>query len=64
MASPQVLLVCVWKGKTKIDQEGADSSLNSDDILPLEIRLTTVPVEMELEVERVRHLRYMREIRL
>lgn len=30
--------------------------------LPLEIRLTTAPVEIELEVERVRHLRYMRAI--
>jgi len=38
--------------------------LTNVSILPLEIRLTTVPVEMELEVERVRHLRYIREIRL
>jgi len=30
--------------------------------IPLEIRLTTAPVEIELEVERVRHLRYMRAI--
>lgn len=30
--------------------------------LPLEIKLTTAPVEIELEVERVRHLRYINAI--
>ncbi len=37
---------------------------NRADPLPFEMRLTTAPVEMLLEVERVRHLRYMSEIRL